>query len=300
MRIFAILALVIGVFMAGGAVKYMYDQFRVMEARYNSMSGEEPVETVMIAVAAENLRYGTKIGAESVKLVRWPAEAAPETAFNTIEELFQEEGAQRTVLRHIEEKEVILRSKVTGFGEDANVAALLRPGMRAHTLGVDTQSSVAGFIFPGSQVDIYLTYNGASGQRTKLLMEKAEIIAVDQTTDREKIKAQAARTVTLEVTPQDSQRLILAERIGQLSFNLRGLGDNATIASAGGEPSKDLSVRELLGIEEEVVEEVQERGTVVVRRGGTIGESVEIDENEPAENETDAEGEDEKKEQTSN
>jgi pilus assembly protein CpaB len=247
MRIIAILALILGVVLAGGAVKFMYGKFKEMEALAKTRPEAEPIPTVMIAVAKEDLRFGKKITKESVQLIAWPAEAAPKNAFNTIEDVFKEES-QRTVLRQMDINEVILPSKVTGFGEEANVAALLKPGMRAHTLAVDSRSSVAGFLFPGSLVDIYLSYNGPAGQRTKLLMEKAEIIAVDQTTDRDQIKARVARTVTLEVTPEDSQRLILAERIGQLSFNMRGLGDDVI----SGEPLTDvgISIGDLLGKEE--------------------------------------------------
>jgi Ca-activated chloride channel family protein len=193
-----------------------------------------------------------------------PAEATPKGAFTSVEDLFRDGGKQRTVLDRIDENEVIRKDQVTGFGEAATVASLLKPGMRAHTLPVDPKASVAGFLFPGSVIDIYLTYNGPTGQRTKLLLEKVEIIAVDQTTDRDTIKARVARTITLEVTPEDSQRLILAERIGQLSFNMRGLSDDSaagtTLADVG------LSVSNLLGVEERSPQRRAE-GEVRVNRG---------------------------------
>ncbi len=298
MRIFAILALVLGIVLAGGAVKYMYGEFSKMRALYDSRKEQEPIPTVMVAVAKEELRYGMKIGTDSVRLVEWPADAAPKNAFNTIEDLFVPGVDQRTVIRQMEVNEPILKSKVTGFGEEATVTALLRKGMRAHTLPVDTGSSVAGFLHPGAQIDIYLTYSSkASGQITKLLMPRAEIIAVDQTTDPEEYKARVARTVTLEVTPYDSQRLILASRTGDLSFNLRGTGDDEELVAAAVE---DLSVKDLLGIKEEVViKELSE--TVRVRRGGFIRDSIDVPvDGEAKKNEEDAAKEGEEKEAAKN
>lgn len=286
MRIFAILALVLGIFLAGGAVKYMYGQFRDMEARFNTRPEAEPIPTVMIAVAKEELRFGKRIGKDSVRLVEWPADAAPENAFNTIEELFKEDGLQRTVLRQMEVNEAVLKSKITGFGEEATVAALLSKGMRAHTLGVDAKSSVAGFLFPGSRVDIYLSYKNSTGTHAKLLMERAEIIAVDQTTDTAQINARVARTVTLEVTPRDSRRLILAEQVGQLSFNLRGIEEGPEDAIESDMLDEDLSVAELLNIQIDAPEEEEVKGTVIVRRGGRLGEAIEVEDEVEAKEET--------------
>ncbi len=294
MRIFAILALIIGVVLAGGAVKYMYGEFNKMRAELAGRPQYEPIPTVMVAVANEELRYGMKIGKDSVRLVEWPADAAPANAFNTIEDLFAPGVDKRTVLRQMEVNEPILKSKVTGFGEEATVTALLRKGMRAHTLPVDSGSSVAGFLHPGARIDIYLTYNSKqTGQTTKLLMEGAEIIAVDQTTDPEQYKARVARSVTLEVTPYDSQRLILAARTGDLSFNLRGTDDVDDLVAA----AVDLNVNDLLGIKVEEVVAPDPRDTIRVRRGGVIRDSIEVPAETDAkkdENEDTAKGDDAK------
>lgn len=167
---------------------------------------------------------------EDLKLVPFPEEAAPAAGFASIKEVIGGEGPQggRIVLRAIEENEPILRAKVTGFGERATISAQLTPGMRAFTLQIDTVSGVAGFLLPNDRVDIFLTRTGADGLTADLIMQNVKVIAVDQFSEQESNRARVARTATVEVTPDDAQKLALAQQLGRISLSLRQIDEMAT------------------------------------------------------------------------
>ena len=277
MRIIAILVLLAGVALAGGSVYYMYGKFQEAQAQLNERPKVRTIPTVKVAVATQHLRFGEPITEKSVKMIEWPKNAAPKNGFQKLDDLFVKDGPERVALRRMEPDEPILRSKVTGFGEKATVAALLDPGMRAHTFQVNAVSSIGGFMLPGTRIDVILTYNDRKdGIKTKYLMQNIEVIAVDQDTDRDRIEARVARTVTVQVTPSQVEELTLAQSLGKITLALRGFGSNE-LASAEG-----ITREALLGDEpEEIVEEAPEpepeKLEVKVRKAVSEVESVTVE-----------------------
>lgn len=264
------LVFVVGLVLAGGAAYYVFAKVQAAQA---AVRPAESVPTVMVAVAARPLKFGMPIGKEHVRLVRWPAESAPKNAFGRVEDLFQEEGEIRTVLRRMEPGEPILKSKVSGFGQQATVAALIEKGMRAYTLPVDAATSVGGFLLPGARIDVFLTIpDRVKGPTTRLLIQDLEVVAVDQDTDPDRIEARVAKTVTVQGTPEQVRELTLATTLGAISIALRGY-DSGQVADVG-----PLDRRTLLGEPEpkpeapaEVVVEAPEPETkVTVRRGNEV------------------------------
>lgn len=243
MRLLALLVLIAGLFLSGGAVFYMYGQFKSAEARLRNQGPKViRVPTVQIAVASGSLRYGQPLSEKVVRLVEWPKEAMPENAFSSLDDLFKEGGATRTVLRRMEKGEPILKSKVSGFGERATVAALLSPGMLGYALKVDAKSSVGGFLLPGTHIDIILTINDRyEGLKSYFLLQNIEVIAVDQDTDTDRIAARLARTVTVQVTPDELKALTLASRLGKMDIALRGFDSKEEFSS------ESLNRQQLLG-----------------------------------------------------
>lgn len=233
MRLLALIVLIAGLFLSGGAVFYMYGQFKQAEARLRDRGPQViRVPTVQIAVANGSLRYGQSLDKKAVRLVEWPEDAMPENSFSSLDDLFTEGGTSRTVLRRMEKGEPVLKSKVSGFGERATVAALLPPGMLAYTLKVDDKSSVGGFLLPGTHIDIILTINDRyEGLKTYFLLQSIEVIAVDQDTDTDRIAARLARTVTLQVTPDELKALTLASRLGKVDIALRGFNNQEQFSS---------------------------------------------------------------------
>lgn len=269
MRSLAVFIFVIGLSLAGGAAWYVFAKVQAAEARAGA-----PVQTVPVAVANKDLKFGQPLTRNDVRVVQWPADAVPENAFTSPVDLFGEgpDAKPRTVLRRMEPNELILKTKITGFGQKATVATLIEPGMRAYTLPVDAASAVGGFLLPGSRVDIILTTKDRNaGPTARILIQNIEIVAVDQDTDPDRIEAKIARTVTVQGTPEQVQALTLASTVGSLSLSLRGFGADST-NDAG-----VLDRNALLGVVEEeapapaeAAPEPEPEVKVIVRRGSQI------------------------------
>ena len=140
--------------------------------------------------------------------------------------------------------EPIVRAKVVAPGERGFLAAVLTPGMRAVSVAVDQTSDVSGFIFPGDRVDVLINLslaesangNGYQRKAAETVLRDARVVAIDQRLDSKDGQAVVARTVTLEVTPKQSEMVALAADMGKLSLSLRSLvaasGDKLALLSA--------------------------------------------------------------------
>ncbi len=272
MRLVFGLVLVLGVALAGGAVYLAKDQFGAYQARLaaSERARAQMVPTVEVLVLTSPLRYGEKLSAEEVRVVKWPEDAIPEGAFQSLETLFPVGQDQyRTVLRTMEKDEAILAVKVTAPGADAGVSSRLAAGMRAFAIKVDVASGVSGFLRPGDRVDVYWTgrVGGESRQEvTKLIEASLGLIAIDQTADEDRSSPTIARTVTVEATPQQVAALAQAQTTGKLSLSLVGAEDD-TVSGA-----VQIDQNTLLGIQEQVIEEQEAARvcTIKTRRGAEI------------------------------
>jgi pilus assembly protein CpaB len=209
------------------------------------------VPTVNVIAMNRAIGYGEKIGPEDVAFIRYAEPYLPEGVFLTQEEFFPDgPDVRRVVLRPMEANEPVLAVKVTEPGGDAGLMQRLAEGMRAFTISVDATSGVSGFLRPGSRVDVYWSgtvQQGGSAARyvTQLIQSNLQIVAIDQSTDSVDVAASVARTVTVEVTPQQVALLAQAQSTGNLKLSLVGMGDE-TVASA-----IEVDQRVLLGLEEE-------------------------------------------------
>ncbi|MDH3668928.1 MAG: Flp pilus assembly protein CpaB [Paracoccaceae bacterium] len=267
MRIIAVLVLVFGVALSGGALFFASEYFNEMKA---SMAQKGP-ETVRVLVAKSSLQYGATIKPENLQWVEWPKSAVPPGAFVSAEALLGDKGDQkRIVLRSIDPGEPILEGKITKFGESPRMAMNLGEGKRAVSLRIDAVSGVAGFVSAGDRVDILLIRNLSGQLVSSVILQDITVIAIDQRQNSETVSARVGSTVTVEVDTVQAQKLALAQQVGTLSLTLRGIGE-----SAGGD-MKPITANDLSGIE--APEEVKER-TVRVRRGSDLSK-VNIDDPE--------------------
>lgn len=122
------------------------------------------------------------------------------------------------------EKEKIVTPKEGGF-----LSAVLYPGTRAISVGVNVVSANAGFIFPGDRVDLLLTHSvnsmdGGKSYATETFVENIRVLAIDQQVNNPDHKALIPKTVTLEVTPKQAEKILVAEEIGKISLILRSSG----------------------------------------------------------------------------
>jgi len=257
MRAVFSLVLIVGVGLAGFAVymaKGVFGEYQDALAAERAARGTI-VETVEVLVVNERVRYGDQITADNTRFVKWPKDAIPEGTFTSLEMMFPEGERQfRTALRAMEKDEAVLMAKVTSPGADAGVAARLASGMRAFAIRVDVTSGVSGFLAPGDRVDVYWTgrpsarREGDGQEVTQLIQSNVHIIAIDQMADMDRTSPTVARTVTVEVTPEEVARLNLAQNTGKLTLSLVGHGDE-TVA-------RDVLIDQnaLLGIEAETIE----------------------------------------------
>jgi pilus assembly protein CpaB len=177
-----------------------------------------------IVVAARALRYGMELSDTDLKEVPWQVSAIPKGAFRTKAELLEGKD-RRSVLSSMEADEPVLEWKITGPGQRASLSALIEEGMTAVTLQVNEILGVAGFVLPGDRVNVLLTRSdNERGEYTDVLMQNVKVLAVNQLADDKTEKPVVAKAVTLEVSMQDAQKLVLAANVGRISLTLRQAG----------------------------------------------------------------------------
>jgi pilus assembly protein CpaB len=275
MRLIAILVLAFGAALAAGAIYFASEYFE----KYQMSQAPRGPELVSVIAAKTEIPYGTKLEAD--KHLRWvkiAKDTAPEGVFTEADDLIGPKGERGTpdytryALRSFARNEVILASRVTGFGEEQRMAMRLGEGRRAFTIRIDAVSGVAGFVTPGDRVDIMLTRGGGDQLESVVILESILVIAVDQQTNNRSNNPVLGRTATVEVTPNEAQKLALAQQVGNLSLTLRGYSDPVTAARAPDDKPDAVNLRDLLGEKEREV-----RPSITVRKGGAVSEQVEID-----------------------
>ena len=179
-----------------------------------------------IVVAKQPLRFGAELTDAVLKEIPWPEASIPTGAFHKISDVLH--GGRRVVLTAIEPDEPVLSLKITGAGQRATLSALVKPGMKAVTIRVNDVEGVGGFVLPGDRVDVVLTRQIDKGSATtEVVFQNTRVLAVDQTADERAAKTTVAKSVTLEVSTVEAQKVWLASSVGNLSLLLRKAGDTA-------------------------------------------------------------------------
>ncbi len=267
------LVLVVGLALAGFAVymaqKYIGQTQTALDEQRAIAEKSGPL--VEVYVSNKPLNYGDVLTPDDVQLIYWPENALPDAIFRDAAILFPADEKQpRYVVRQMEKFEPLLASKVTEPGQPAGLTGQLAKGMRAFAIKVDVDSGVSGFLQPGDNVDVYWTgqSSGVDGDMTRLIETTVKIVAVDQVADSGRAAA-AARTVTVEASPEQVARLAQAQATGRLALSLVGVGDKTVSASV------EVDTDGLLGIQaQQVVAAKEEKVCTIRTRKG--GEAVEI------------------------
>jgi len=202
-----------------------------LERQAHGSGHDSATAMVTVVIAKREINYGDEIQRSYLAEVPWPAGVQPKDSFSKIDEIL--DGDQKRLALHaIQPNEPVLKGKVSGFGQRATLSALIDGDMRAVTIRVNDVIGVAGFVLPGDRVDVLLTRQIESDKdfQTDTILQKVRVLGVDQEASDAKDKPTVARAVTLEVSPQDSQKLALAGQIGSLTLALRSgaSGDSAT------------------------------------------------------------------------
>lgn len=193
------------------------------------------VSTNRVAVSATDIQLGQALNPEMVKLVDWPHDSIPPGAFAD-----QASINGRVTKVAIQRGEPVLESKLAPVGSKAGLSAVIASGKRAMTVKVNEVVGVAGFALPGNYVDIIVSTQeeGAQGgnkdrQISKIVLERILVLAVAQEASRDESKPKVVNAVTLEVTPEEAEKLDLARSVGTLSLVLRNQVEVQAIRTSG-------------------------------------------------------------------
>jgi pilus assembly protein CpaB len=212
----------------------------LLPAQGNVAQASTPAQVgVPVVVAKDLIKYGDRLEAAHLTIVKLPKNAVPEGAFSTIDQaLAQDHGGAPVALQPIAAREPLLPVKLSGPGARPTVAAEIGAGMRAYTIAVSDVSGVGGHALPGDHVDVVLTRNLAPESedrkvlQAQVVIQNVRVLGVDLNSDPTSDKPAAPTTATLEVSVQDAQKLSVAADLGKLSLALRGSGQAQIVATA--------------------------------------------------------------------
>jgi len=209
-------------------------------ALVNRRGQSAPPPSVQIVAAKVGLNFGDHLKPESLRVMNFPPDTVLEGAFAKIEEIAGP-GEDRVVLRPMAPGEPVLATKISGTGGKATLSTVVEKGMRAMTIRVNDVTGGGGFVLPQDRVDVMLTRTGTVNdtKQTVVLLQNIKVLGIDQQADEQKDKPIVAKAVTLEVTPDDAQKLTLGSSVGSLSLSLRNY------ANPDAAPTSVISVNDL-------------------------------------------------------
>lgn len=187
--------------------------------------------TVAVVVAGEPAPLGQAADAAKPELAEYPQGLAPAGAFASVDQL---QG--RVLARSLAKGEPILESALLPQGAEAGLASLIAETSRAVSVKVDEFIGVAGFVQPGSRVDVIGTFTPAasgneqstSNKVTQVVIQNVRVLAVDDRVEHGKGEAQKEiKVVTLEVSPRQAQALMHADQEGAIKLALRNPKDES-------------------------------------------------------------------------
>ena len=188
-------------------------------------------QTRAVLVALHDLSAGTRLDRSMFEIVHWPRDAAQALA----PALSRPEDVEgRVITSALLRGEPLLKARLAAEGETGGLSALLQEGRRAVTVKVNEIVGVAGFALPGNFVDVMVHTTDAQNQPiSRIVLERIRVMAVAQDAGTPDNKPRVVNAVTLEVTPEQAERMDLARSVGTLSLVLRSQGDTAAVVTQG-------------------------------------------------------------------
>lgn len=193
-------------------------------------------ETVSVVVASSDLPWGTMLTANMVKLTPFLKQSLPEGYFSDTAKVT---NPSRTLIQPVKANEPIFETRLAPTGtQGGGVAAVITPKKRAMAVKVDKIVGVSGFIHPGNRVDILVTLSQSGKVATpitKTVLENVLVLAtgadIEKSGNRE--KPSQVDVITLEVTPEEGEKLALAASEGKLQLALRNSSDTGDVVTKG-------------------------------------------------------------------
>lgn len=262
MRLSSLFLVVVGLGVAAGSVYLAQD---VLTAQMLSkQTSQEESETVGVLVAGRDIAFGQAIEPQLITTIYWPRDALPNGVLTERDYLLPSEGVEpRRARKAMSQGELFFANRVSGWGEKVTIVQSLSANHRAMAIKVNAETAVGGFVTPGDSVDVLLTEGQNAGLRTVTILQNIKVIGVDQDSDVGNDSPEVARTVTVEVTPDQGQRLALAQQAGILSLTLRNN------VGAEDQPLDSLKLSDLMR-DVSPVPEMASAPRITVRRGVEI------------------------------
>ncbi|MEA3386097.1 MAG: Flp pilus assembly protein CpaB, partial [Thermodesulfobacteriota bacterium] len=184
-----------------------------------------------VVTAAIDLHWGVKLSPDMLDVIFLPEKSLPTGYFTSIEEIID-----RVLKTSVVINEPILESKLAPEGSKGGLYGVIKDKKRAMSVKVDQIIGVAGFIYPGSNVDVLVTINqesGGKGPISKIVLQDIPVLTAGTQMEVREGGSVSVKVVTLEVTPEQSEKLALAATKGKIRLALRRTGDAKTVATKG-------------------------------------------------------------------
>jgi len=214
-----LIGLVIAIVVAFLLSSFVYKQFQ-------KASTVKPAETQPLVVASVPLPLGTRLDSTNLKIIQWPANQSVAGMFTRVEDC-----SNRAIITPLAANEPVLEGKLAPKESGAGLSATIPEGMRALSVAVNEVVGVAGFVIPGTMVDVLVTGravgSGAGGDITRTILENVRVLAAGQKVEQDREgKQQTVAVITLLLTPEDASKLTMATSDGKIQLALRNTIDS--------------------------------------------------------------------------
>src|SRR6266852_3407697 len=203
---------------------YIYRQFQ-------RATNVKAITMQHIVVAAAPLQLGTRVDINNLRLISWPADEPVTGMFTRVEDC-----ANRALITPVAANELILENKLAPKEAGAGLPATIPEGMRALSVAVNEVVGVAGFVIPGTMVDVLVTgrlpgtTHGGDDNITRTILENVRVLAAGQKVEQDREgKPQTVPVITLLVSPADAGKLAMASTEGKIQLALRNTIDSKRV-----------------------------------------------------------------------
>lgn len=210
-----------------------YAVYRALAVRPLAASGPQLVPTL---VAAQPIPAGALVTKDMLRTVAWPADSRVPGSFGDPRQVLD-----RGAVVSIAQNEPVTESKLAAVGAGGGLPPTIPPGMRAISVRVNEVIGVAGFVVPGTRVDVVVTFEPRAAQGNeglaRVVVSNVQVLTAGTRYDQEKARQDArpipTSVVTLLVSPEDAERIALASSEGRITLTLRNPLDTATTETTG-------------------------------------------------------------------
>lgn len=241
----------------------------VSVSRYLASAQAYTKNLTNVVVAKVEIPVGSRVIPEHLTVAQFPRNVTPEGAFQSIDDKL----VGRVVVTKISAREPLTENRLAPIGSAGGLSSVIPEGFRAMTVRVDDVVGVSGFLLPGTLVDVVVVISppqgaGQSDMISKIVLQNIKVLASGQNIDKPKNEKEAerVRAVTLQVTPEQAEKLALASTQGQLQLVMRNSVDQGDEVTPGANKSSLLSGERAQPVPEPGIKGNKPGTSTVVRR----------------------------------